>query len=271
MEVLLAGGLLAVIGYLLYDETLGEPLAPRVPRGRLCDVQAAGGVYEPLSDVLARGSRLYEVHVYSDEQDHPVVAKHPLNDGYNYAEDNVTFEQVCIDVTNDAFPSTDPFILSIVLRTDKAVTANECAHHLRTIARRHLLATTEGVAQMPIDRLANRLVLVSGGTVRGTDLEPLINLSWSTEDLRRLSLHQALHPRDEPGLIAYNRDHITLVAPETEVRTLTANPDRPKALGCQWNVYDRSGGGFVEKPQPLRSLFRGEDSAARLIPFSGKE
>ncbi len=258
MEVLLAVVLLLFIGYLLYDETLGDPMIEQGPRNRLCDHYAAGGVYEPLSAVLARGSRLYEVHVYSDEQDHPVVAKNPLNDGYNYAEDNVSFEQVCVDITNDAFPSKDPFILSIVLHTDKAVTANECAHHLKTTVRRHLFNTEQSVARAPLDQLANKLILVSGGNVRGTELEPLINLSWSEEDLRRLSYQQALHPRDEPGLVAFNRDHITLVAPETEVRTVNANPDRPKYLGCQWNLYDKSGGGFVEKPKPLRSKFLGE-------------
>ena len=258
MEVLLAVVLLLFIGYLLYDETLGDPMIEPGARNRLCDYYAAGGVYEPLSTVLARGSRLYEVHVYSDEQDHPVVAKNPLNDGYNYAEDNVSFEQVCVDITNDAFPSKDPFILSIVLHTDKAVTANECAQHLKTTVRRHLFKTDQAVARAPLDQLANKLILVSGGNVRGTELEPLINLSWSEEDLRRLSYQQALHPRDEPGLVAFNRDHITLVAPETEVRTVNANPDRPKYLGCQWNLYDKSGGGFVEKPKPLRSKFLGE-------------
>ena len=258
MEVLLAVVLLLFIGYLLYDETLGEPMMALAPRGRLCDSYAAGGVYEPLADVLARGSRLYEVHVYSDERDHPVVAKHPLNDGYNYAEDNESFEQVCVDITNDAFPSKDPFILSIVLHTDSAVAANECAQHLKTTVRRHLIKTGGGVSHMPIDKLANKLILVSGGNVRGTELEPMINVSWSTEELRRLSYQQALHPRDEPGLVAYNRDHISMVAPETEVRTVNANPDRPKFLGCQWNLYDKSGGGFVEKPSPLRSKFVGE-------------
>ena len=258
MEVILAVVLLLFIGYLLYDETLGEPMIAPEPRNRLCDYYAAGGVYEPLSDVLARGSRLYEVHVYSDEQDHPVVAKRPLSDGYNYAEDNVTFEQVCVDITNDAFPSKDPFVLSIVLHTDKAVTANECAAHLKTTVRRHLIKAEEGVVRLPIDKLANKLVLVSGGNVRGTELEPLINVSWSGEDLRRLSYQQALFPRDEPGLVAFNRDHVSLVAPETELRTINANPDRPKYLGCQWNLYDKSGGGFVEKPKPLRSKFRAE-------------
>jgi hypothetical protein len=252
MEALLVVVLLLFIGYLLYDDTLGDPIVLGPPRKRLCDYFCAGGVYEDLSDVLARKARLYEVHVYSDEQDHPVVAKHPLNDGYEYAEENVSFESVCVDIVNDAFPSPDPFILSIVLHTDKAVTANECAYHLKTTVRRHLFSTPDAVARMPLDKLANKLVVVSGGNVRGTELEGIVNISWSGDTLRRLSYQQALHPRDEPGLIAFNRDQVSLVAPETEVRTIRANPDRPKYLGCQWNLYDRSGGGFIEKPEALR-------------------
>lgn len=247
MEWVIVLALVALILYMLTDESFGEPMKPLVPRKRLCDYTAAGGVYEPLNKVLARGSRLYEVHVYSDEQDHPVVAKHPLNDGYDYAVDNDTFESVCVDLVNDAFPSKDPFILSIVMHTQKAVTANECAELLKTTLRRHLVSTNASVARMPIDDLANKLIVVSGGTIRGTQLEPLVNLSWMGEDLRRLSYQAALFPRDESGLVAFNRDHITLVAPETEVRTINANPDRPKYLGCQWNLYDTEGGGFVER------------------------
>jgi hypothetical protein len=258
MEWIVALALVALIVYLVLDDKVGEPMVPLARRKRLCDYTASGGVYEDLSTVLARGSRLYEVHVYSDEQDHPVVARRPLNDGYDYAEDNVTFEQVCVDLVNDAFPSKDPFILSIVMHTHKAVTANECAMHIKQTLRRRLLTTNASVARMPIDDLADKVIIVSGGTIRGTELEPLVNLSWMTEDLRRLSYQQALHPRDEAGLMAYAQSNIVLVAPETEVRTVNANPDRPKALGCQWNLYDTSGGGFVEKPDRLKRKFLAE-------------
>lgn len=257
MEWLIAILLIVFIMYLLSNDTLGNPITI-VPRKRLCDYFAAGGVYEDLATVLGRGSRLYEVHVYSDEQDHPVVAKRPLNDGYDYAEDSVTFEQVCVDLVNDAFPSKDPFILSIVLHTNKAVTANECAEHLKTTLRRNLFQSSVPIARMPIDKLANKLIVVSGGNVRGTELENLLNISWTEQDLRRMSYQQALHPRDEKSTIRFNRDHLTLVAPETELLTINANPDRPKYLGCQWNLYDKSGGGFVEKPEALRKKFLAE-------------
>lgn len=252
MEWLIAIFLLVVIGYLLYDESLGvQPVV--VPRKRLCDYYAAGSVFEDIPTALARGVRLLEVHVYSDEQDHPVVALHPQNDGYDYAIDNITFEQVCILIANDAFPSDDPFILSIVPHTDKSITMNRIAEHLLTTVRRRLISTKKNVATLPIDSIKGKVVIVSGGSIQGTELEPLVNLSWNESTLRRLTYQQALHPRDQADLIRFNRDNITIVAPEAELRTVNANPEKPKYLGCQWNLYDRSGGGFQEKPEVLRS------------------
>lgn len=251
MEWLLALVLLVIIAWLITDEELGVPMEV-VPRKRLCDYYAPGGVHEPVKDVLERGGRLYEVHVYSDEQDKPVVANHAQNDGYDYASDNTSFEQVCVDLVNDAFPSKDPFVLSIVLHTEKAIVANRVAEHLKTTVRRHLLQTPRDITQIPIDALANKLIVVSGGNVKGTELEPLVNLFWTEMNFRRLSWHEAAHPRDEPDLVAFNKDRITIVAPDAELRMKNAHPSRPKVLGCQWNLFDRSRGGFVEKPEPLR-------------------
>jgi len=251
MEWLLAVILLLMIGYLLFDTKLGEPVTI-VARKRLCDYYAPGSVFEDIPSALARGVRLLEVHVYSDEQDQPVVALHPQNDGYDYASDNITFEQVCILITNDAFPSNDPFILSIVPHTEKTITMNRVAEHLLTTLRRRLVTTPKNVATMPIDALKDKVLLVSGGTMRGTELEKLVNLSWDDSGLRRLTYQQALHPRDEKELIRYSRNNLILVAPEPELRTVNVKWNRPMYLGCQWNLYDNTGGGFREKPEALR-------------------
>lgn len=251
MEWLLALVLLVLIGILLFDNTLGETPVMST-RKRLCDYYAAGSVFEDIPTALARGVRLLEVHVYSDEQDHPVVARHPQNDGYDYALDNITFEQVCIMIVNDAFPSQDPFILSIVPHTEKTITMNRIAEHLKTTLRRRLITTHKNIATMPIDSLRGKVLIVSGGNIQGTELEDLVNLSWNEATLRRLTYQQALHPRDEKELIRYNRDNITLVAPDAELRTVNVRKDRPAAMGCQWNLYDMTGGGFREKPEALR-------------------
>lgn len=251
MEWLVAIVLLLVIGYLLFETKIGEPVTV-LPRKRLCDYYASGSVFEDIPTALARGVRVVEVHVYSDEQDHPVVALHPQNDGYDYALENVTFEQVCIMIVNDAFPSNDPFVLSIVPHTEKTVTINRIAEHLKTTVRRRLVTTPKNVATMPIDSLKGKVLIVSGGNTRGTELEDLVNLSWDESNLRRLTYQQALHPRDEKELMRYTRNNITLVAPDAELRTVNVKWDRPMYMGCQWNLYDRTGGGFREKPEALR-------------------
>ena len=252
MEWLVALGLVVLLIYLVVSELKGtSPVS--VSRRRLCDYYAQGSVFEDVSSALRRGIRLIELHVYSDEQGWPVVAKKSLQGGYDYAEDNWTFEECCVSIANDAFPSKDPLILSIVPHTTNNVTLNRIAHHLNTTVHRHLIADKHGV-ETPIDELANKIVLVSGGNITGTDLEDLVNLSWNNSDLRRLGYSQAVFPRDQPDLVAFNRNAITLVAPDPAFGKTKVNPEVVRAYGCQWNLFpDASASpGFVEKPSGLQ-------------------
>lgn len=241
MKWLLAAVLAAFLVYLIYDELKGDAPTLVTRRKRLCDYAIAGSVFEDIRAALARGVRLLEVHVYSDERDEPVVATTPQNSGRTFAYDNVSFEQVCVDIVNDAFPSKDPFILSIVAHTDKTVTLNKAAEHLTTITRRHLLDAKD-VQDVPLDELANKLIVVASGSVQGSALEQLVNIS-----VRRLTYQQALHPKDPKELQAYNQDNITLVGPQPELKTITANPNTPFALGCQWNLMAKEPLTFTEK------------------------
>lgn len=247
MKGLLPALLFAFLAYLLYD-TFAEK-ATILSRKRLCDYTAAGSVYEDIQGAIRRGIRLLEVHVYSDERDQPVVSMVPQSTGRDFTDNNVSFEQVCIDIANDAFPSKDPFILSIVPHTDKSVTMNKVAEHLTTITRRHL-TDQKSIQTAPIDSLVNKLILVSGGPIHGTALEPLLNLSWSDSGLRRLTYQQALHPRDPEDLKRYAENNIVMVAEDPMVKTLTANPNTPLSFGCQWNFFVHDPPGFVVKSSP---------------------
>jgi hypothetical protein len=243
MKLVVALLLFTLLAYLVYSEVSGE--VPSVlSRGRLCDHITVGSVYEDVSTALKRGVRLLELHVYSDEQDHPVVAKKPLMDGYDYAEDNVSFNSCCVDIANDGFPSTDPLILSLVVHTTKSITMDRMAETLLTTVRKHL--TSEKEQTKPIDEFANKLVIVSGGAIHGTKLEELVNFSWSNSNVRRLTFQQAVHPRDEDELMHFNVDNLSIVAPPSEMK-IHANPDRPKALGCQWIVTTQGAPGFLSR------------------------
>ena len=230
-----------VLAYLVYQEVKGTPvLATIASRKRLCDYGATGSVYEDIPTALKRGTRLLEVHVYSDEQDKPVVSTRPMNSGYDFAPDNVSFESVCVDVANDAFPSKDPMILSIVMQTDKSIVAERVVEHIRGTLRRRLIAGPVS-ATAPIDELADKVVIVAA---RGSALDSVLNMSWSDDNVRRLTYQQALHPRDPEELTRFNKDNITLVAQQPELKTINANPNQPMGFGCQWNFYIQDPPGF---------------------------
>lgn len=226
MNIVLLVLLLLVLGYLLIPESIAPVLSRKPLREYVVDGIVYQGTVKP--DV-----RLLEVHVYSDEQDYPVVAKRAMNNGYDFADDNVSFEQVCIDIANDAFPSKEPLILSIVPHTEKSIVLDRVCDHLQTITRRHLVSEKD-IHQMPVDMFANKLILVSGGNIHGTKLESIINLNWNDSNIRRLTYTQAVHSRDEEELKKYTQEFIVLVAPEERIEL--ANPQKPKALGCQWNL-----------------------------------
>jgi hypothetical protein len=254
MEWLIALLLLGVLVYFVADTLMPTPKAlALVPRKRLCDYYAQGSVYEDIADALSRGIRLIEVHVYSDEQDEPVIAKKPLQDGYDYAYDNYAFEQACIVLVNKAFPSPDPLVLSIVPHTTKVTTLNRMAYHLRHTLHKHMVADKD-VHAKPIDDLADKIIIVSGGNIAGTELDEVVNLNWDGATLRRLNYTQAVFPRDQKELVAYNRNAITLVAPGDAFAKIRVNPSTTRLNGCQWNVFPNgeAPAGFVEKPEGLQ-------------------
>lgn len=233
-----------LLAYLVYQEVKGTPVMVGGARKRLCDYGAAGSVYEDIPTALKRGVRVLEVHVYSDEQDKPVVATRPMNSGYDFADENISFEKVCVDVVNDAFPSKDPLILSIVMHTDKTIVAERVVEHIRTTLRRRLIQGPVSTTAS-IDALADKVVIVAA---RGSALDSVLNMSWSDDNVRRLTYQQALHPRDPDELMLFNKDRITLVAQQPELKTINANPNQPLAFGCQWNFYLQDSTGFF----PLR-------------------
>jgi hypothetical protein len=244
---ILAVLMLMFLGYLISEE-LGlvpsEILPPRA--GRLCDYMAAGAVFQDIPAALKRGLRLVELHVFSDERDEPVVATRPFNDGSDVVDENISFEQAMVDIVNGAFPSDDPFVLSIVPHTEKSFTLNRVAYHISTTVRKHLVDMKEEVLTAPIESLADKIIIVSGN-IAGTELEKYVNVSWNGSFLRRLTHHQATHPRDPNELVQFNRDRVSLVAPEAIFKNLKANPDTPIAYGCQWNLFADGPPGFVQK------------------------
>jgi|LakMenEpi03Aug12_release.lakeMendotaPanAssembly.Ray.scaffolds.fasta_scaffold15106_14 hypothetical protein len=240
MEVLLGVSALALAGYLITREVDAE-MPTKTPRKRVADYYVAGAAYDDPVSVIKKGMRLMELHIGSDQQDRPVV----LGNSLRGTEAENKFEPVCVAILNQAFPSRDPFILSLVFHTDTTVTLNAVAKSLRETLHRHLVPPTPELAELPLDSLANKLILVSGPETRGSDLESLVTLSWGDSGLRRLDYARALHPREPEELRKFAAHNLVLVVSD-KAKNVYAGDNEIIASGCQWNLAG-SGAGFIER------------------------
>ena len=248
MELAIGAALVAILGYSVWHEEIDTEDRSRK---RLCDYYVTGGIFEEAKDVIASGRRLLEVHLYADENGKPTVAKGPLNLGFDYTTEYWTFDSVCVDLIQAWASSSEPFILSIVPHTTNNVTLNLAAQCLKTTVRHHI--TRQAGVSTPLDELKNKLIIVSDN-VQGSELGPLVNLSWSDSRLRRLLYSQAMHPRDQPELVNYNRNAISIVVPDPTFGKQALDPNIASAYGCQWLLFNSSSvaPGFVEKPVGLQ-------------------
>jgi hypothetical protein len=231
MEMLSAAGALAAAGYLIAQEVKSE-VTTDATRKRVVDYYVAGTT--DVADAMSSGKRLLELRIGSDMQDRPVILP---------SEER--FEPVCVTLLNKAFESKDPFVLSLVFQTDTTVTLNAVAKSLRETVHRQLVPPTPDLPEVPLDSLAGKLILVSGPETRGTDMEPLVTLSWGDSNLRRLDYARALHPREPEELKEYAAHHLILVIPDRS-KNAYAGDNVIVASGCQWNLAG-TGAGFIER------------------------
>lgn len=278
-----------------YEEvTQLAPLGcPTTGEYKLCDYYIASSsyslfpgaeIYDYISDqiipmIIKAGARLVELDVYADENDKPVVGLKNQKLGTDYAYNTVPFEACCVSIANNAFNSistpvsSDPFLLSLVFHTNKTHVINACAEILKTTCRKNLLDEKYGyqrknVAVEPICNFQNKIVIISGDNIKGTAMDELVNLSWSTSNCRRMTYTQASQPHDAEELINFNRSHITLVVPDIGDDLKNNNPQILFSYGCQLIMMNYGSldsmmelyiGEFqqksvVLKPEPLRYI-----------------
>jgi hypothetical protein len=242
-------------------------------------------IYDYISDqilpmLIKAGARLVELDIYADENKKPVVGLKNQKLGTDYAYNTVPFEACCVSIINNAFNSvsspvsSDPFVLSLVFHTEDANVLNAASEILKTTCRGHMLDESYGyqrknLAIEPVCNLQNKLIIVSGGgQIKGTHMEELVNLSWSTSNLRRMTYMQASQPHDPDELINFNRTHITMVVPDIGDDLTNFNPQIVLSYGCQWVMMNYGSldsmmelyigefqeNSFVLKPAPLRPL-----------------
>jgi len=230
---------------------------------RLCDYYIASSsysvfpssyVYDYISDgilplVIKAGARLVELDIYSDTDGKPVVGLKNETYGYDYAKNSVSFESCCVSIANTAFnkvetkTASDPFVLSLMFHTTKTNTIEACSEILKQTLARFFLPPQyayEGQGKLnlavePICNLAGKLVIVSGPEIKSIpSMHELVNLSWGSSNLRRLSFMNASQPYDHEELINSNRRAITMVIPDPDPDLKNSNPTVLFGYGCQW-------------------------------------
>lgn len=266
---------------------------PTTPTYRLCDYYLASSgyslfpgakIYDYVSDgvipmLVRAGPRLVELDIYDDGNGGPVVGLKNQKLGTDYAYNTVSFGACCVSIANNAFNTvvcpvaTDPFILSLVFHTTNNNVMNACSEALKTTCPQYLLDVSYGyqrknLAVEPMCKLQSKLIIVSGTEVKGTMMEELVNMSWGTSNLRRLTYTQAAQTNDADELINNNRNNITMVVPDIEGDLVNKNPQILLTYGCQWNLMNYGSvdsamelyiGSFQEnsvvlKPAALRAL-----------------
>jgi hypothetical protein len=235
------------------------PLAcPTGDNTQLCDYYMASSAYsvipsstvfsytteEAIRKVIAAGARLVELHVY-EEKNQPVVGLADTVTGEKYTYNTVPFESCCQVLANDAFnpgtttASSDPFVVSVVFHTENTNVLNACAQIMKGTMRKYMLDSSfsyqrKVVPNEPVCDFAGKFIVVSGPGVKGTEMDELVNLTWGSSHLRRMTYQEASMTHDYKELIDFNRKGITMVVPDGSTSLENANPQVLFTYGCQW-------------------------------------
>jgi len=229
-----------------------------------------------LTKVILGGARLVDLHVYKVDKK-PVVGYADSKTNKMYSYNTIPFEECCLAIANTAFAadttgSKNPFVLSLMFHTDSNTTMTDCAEVLKTTLRKFMLPSEysysrKDLAVEPVCNLMGKLIVVSGKQTKGNGMEEMVNMTWGTGSLRRVSFTEATQTYDAQGDTDYNRRKITMVVPDDDATDLTnKKAELCFAYGCQWvamNYGSLDGametylGMFLEsplalKPEPLR-------------------
>jgi hypothetical protein len=225
--------------------------------------------------VIQSGARLVDLHVY-DIDDVPTVGLSDPKTGTLYSYNGVTLEDCCVAVANTAFADTtpgnkNPFILSLKFHSTDNTFITQCADVLKSTISRYLLDLPytyqkKNLAVEPVCNLLGKIIVVSGKETKGNGMDELVNMSWDSSYLRRLTYRQAAETYDYEELTEFNKRGITLVVPEDGTDFKNGNPQVCFGFGCQWVAMNYGSldesfdtyigtflqGSFVLKPESLR-------------------
>jgi hypothetical protein len=230
-----------------------------------------------ITEVIKGGARLIEFDIYSVGGD-PVVGLADSKTNNMFTYNTLKFEDCCTTLANTMFNSgtttgyANPFVLSLNFHSEDNAFMTRCADVMKMTLRKFMLRNEysyqrKNLAVEPICKLMGKLVIVSGGNTKGNGMDELVNMSWASSNMRRMTYTEASQTFDHEELIEYNKRNITLVVPDMRSTELkNKNAEICFAYGCQWvamnfgsldNAMELYTGQFIAssfavKPDPLR-------------------
>lgn len=202
-------------------------------------------VTDAITKVVKGGARLIELDIYA-VSGKPVVGLADANTLKMTTYNTLSFEDCCVTLANAAFNSSvtpgykNPFVLSLVFHTSDNAVVTQCADTMKSTLRKFMLGSEysyqrKNLGVEPICKLMNKLIIVSGENIKGNGMDELVNMSWVSSQMRRLTYTQASQTFDHEELIEFNKRNITLVVPDINTTSISnKNPEICFSYGCQW-------------------------------------
>jgi len=202
-------------------------------------------VTDAITKVVKGGARLVEWDVYAVNKK-PVVGVADAKTLKMTTYNTLDFEDCCVTLGNAAFNSAvtpgykNPFVLSLVFHTSDNAIVTQCADIMKNTLRKYMLGSEysyqrKNLGVELICNLMGKLVIVSGENIKGNGMDELVNMSWVSSQMRRMTYTQASQTFDSDELIEFNKRNITLVVPDMKTTSISnKNAEICFSYGCQW-------------------------------------
>lgn len=209
---------------------------------------AANSIFDYTSEqaiqkILVAGARWIELDIM-EEGGKPIVSVE--NTRYNFRQtlNKVYLEDALNIIAQSAWNpsvvsnSSDPLFLSLNIAGNNTTLINNTAALINQYLGSKLLDTTysyqrKNIAQEPICNLINKVVIVSGGNSKNTDLDEFVNISWAGSNLRRNGLTATEETYDHNELTDYNKQNLTVVYQDPSTSNKNKSAEVCATYGCQ--------------------------------------
>lgn len=208
---------------------------------------------DAIKSSLIYGARYIDLDVFNKNFNpctEPVVCNGNEIGNWHYTT-SISFDDVCQTISKVAFSSTvknptDPLFININFNTwGNNLTINKCADIIKKYFLHKLLSkdfayqgkyTSTNLATTPIKDLLDKIIIISNGKIKGTDMDEITNLhSKSNSNFRDLSYLSVKESYDVNEIKEFNKRNLTRVIPNFEDRTKdNYNYFTSYAVGCQF-------------------------------------